>query len=320
VPGRAFGWRVCEDWAVLERRLIVVSGKGGVGKSTIAAALGLLAARRGLRVIVVEVGAQRQVPSLLGHHSPPAAGEEVELSEGLWSLTIDTEDALREWISSAAGRLPARFLTSRSSFQYFAAAAPGAEEMLCMIKVSELTRRSSGRGRTDAYDLVILDAPATGHALAMLASPLTFTAIVRGGPMAAQAQQVRELLGDRQRSAYLAVTHASELAVSETLEFADALHTKLGREFEAIVVNGTVTRRFTAAELDRLAEVSDTSPVSERALAAARRVNDRARGQLTQIARLRRAELPLVRVPFRFTEALQRDSLEQIADDLERGL
>jgi anion-transporting ArsA/GET3 family ATPase len=319
VPGRAFGERVCEDWAVLERRLIVVSGKGGVGKSTVAVALGLLAARLGLRAIVVEVGAQQQAPSLLGHRSPPA-GAEVELSPGLWGLTIDTDDALREWISAAAGRLPARFLTSRSSFQYFAAAAPGAEEMLCMIKVAELTRRSGGRGRTDAYDLAILDAPATGHALAMLSSPLTFTAIVRGGPMATQARQVQELLSDRERSAYLAVTHASELSVSETLEFAEALQTKLAREFEAVVVNATIARRFTAAELDQLAAASDASPPAQAALAAAQTVNDRARLQLRQISRLRRAELPLLRVPFVFTEALQRDSLEQIADHLEGGL
>jgi anion-transporting ArsA/GET3 family ATPase len=167
---------------------------------------------------------------------------------------------------------------------------------------------------------VILDAPATGHALAMLSSPLTFTAIVRGGPMATQAQQVRELLADRERSAYLAVTHASELAVSETLEFADALHTKLAREFEAVVVNGTVARRFTAAELDRLAAVSDASPHASAALAAARKVNDRSRVQLREISRLRRAGLPLLRVPFMFTEALERDSLEEIAEHLERGL
>jgi anion-transporting ArsA/GET3 family ATPase len=305
---------------VLERNLIVVSGKGGVGKSTISAALGLLAARRGLRTILVEVGDQHQAPTLLGYPSPPAAGEEIELCEGLWSLTIDTEDALREWISAAAGRLPARFLTSRTSFQYFAAAAPGAEEMLCMIKVAELTRRSSSRGRAGGYDLVILDAPATGHALAMLSSPLTFTAIVRGGPMATQAQQVRELLGDRQRSAYLAVTHASELAVSETLEFAAALHTKLGREFEAVVVNGTFTRRFTAAELELLAEHSDASRAAADALAAARKINDRARYQQRETARLRRSELPLLRVPFQFSEALGRDSLEEIADQLQRGL
>jgi len=303
---------------VLEHRLIVVSGKGGVGKSTIAVALGLLAARQGLRTIVVEVGSQQQAPSLLGHPSPPP-GAEVELSQGLWSLTIDTDDALREWISAAAGRLPARLLTSRSSFQYFAAAAPGATEMLCMIKVAELTRRSGGRGGAPAYDLVILDAPATGHALAMLSSPLTFTAIVRGGPLATQARQVRELLSG-ERCAYLAVTHASELAVSETLEFAQALHAKLGREFAAVVVNGTLARRFTAAELDRLAAVSDASPPAAAALAAAHKVNDRSRLQLREISRLRRAGLALLRVPFIFTEALQRDSLDEIAEHLERGL
>jgi anion-transporting ArsA/GET3 family ATPase len=304
---------------VLERNLIVVSGKGGVGKSTIAAALGLLAARRGLRTIVVEVGGQRQIPGLLGYPEEPAAGVESELAEGLWGLTIDTDEALREWISSAAGRIPARFLTSRSSFQYFAAAAPGAEEMLCMIKVAELTGRAGAHPRAGGYDLVILDAPASGHALAMLSSPLTFTAIVRAGPMAGKAKQVRELLADPARSAYVAVTHASELAVSETLEFGEALRAKLGREFETVIVNGTLPRRFTLAEIRRLAALSDTEPAATAALTAARKINDRARRQRQQTARLRRAGFTLSGVPFSFAETLDRDALDTIADQLQRA-
>jgi anion-transporting ArsA/GET3 family ATPase len=306
---------------VLERKLIVVSGKGGVGKTTIAAALGLVAARRGLRTIVVEVGGQRRLADMFAYGSEPRLGEEVQVTRDLWSLSIDPDAALREWLAAVAGRIPAGFLTSRATFQYFVAAAPGADELVGLVKVSELTTRRRRRApRASGYDLVILDAPATGHALAMLSSPRTFTTIVRVGPMATQAREVLELLCDPQRSAYVAVTHPSELAVTETLELAGALAEKFGRELEAVVLNGTVPRRFSAAELARLRSLTESSPPLPSAISAAQMVTDRARNQQRQAARLRRRGLPLLRVPFRFQGELDRDSLAQIADQLQREL
>lgn len=302
---------------LLERKLIVVTGKGGVGKSTIAAALGILAARGGRRTILVEVGGHSQLPRLLGASAEPAVGAVLQVADGLWTSTVDPDRALADWLAAAAGRLPARFLTSRTSFQYFAAAAPGAGELLSLVEVSELTRRG---GKDRGYDLVILDAPASGHALAMLASPQTFTAIVRGGPMAGQAERVGALLEDPDRSAYVAVCHPSELAVSETLELAEGLYAKLGREFEAVAVNCTYRRRFTAAELDRIGQLDGDHQVIRDAISAAAAVNERAQLQARQLTRLRRARLPLVKVPFMFEPELDRRALEEIADRLARGL
>lgn len=304
---------------VLDRKLIVITGKGGVGKTTVAASLGLAAARQGLRTIVVEISGQRRLPEMFGHRRAPDLGAEVEVAKNLWSLSIDPDGALRDWLAAVAGRIPAGFLTSRSTFQYFAAAAPGAEELVGLIKISELTRRRRG-ARSGGYDLVILDAPATGHALAMLASPQTFTTIVRVGPMATQAHQVRELLADPARSAYLAVTQASELSVTETLDLAKALTKKLAREFEAVVINGRLKRRFSTAELEQLKCLPEEPPVLKSAVEAALRSTDRARYQERQIARLRRTGLPLLSVPFRF-DLRQGDSwLEEIADLLARKL
>ncbi len=265
----------------LERKLIVVAGKGGVGKTTVSAALGLLAARRGLRTIVVEVtGSQAaggtagagRLAALLGHgvggHSiPPRHGVETELRQGLlWSLSIDRDRVLAEWLRAIGGRVPARVLTSSSSFQYLIAAAPGAREMLSMVKVWELAqgRRPQDRsprggnraGGAADYDLVVLDAPATGHALAMLRSPRTFSTIARVGPIARQSQQVRELLEDPARSAYLAVTHATEMAVTETLELREGLRRELSRELDGVVVNSTLPRRFEGGELGRIAALN----------------------------------------------------------------
>jgi anion-transporting ArsA/GET3 family ATPase len=214
----------------LQRELLVVTGKGGVGKTTVATAIGLLASERGLRTIVVEVGEQARLPALFGTPKPEP-GVEVELQPGLWSLTIDPDRALMEWLQALGGRVSGRVLASSNTFQYFAAAAPGAKELISMVKIWELTRgnRWRGRERRRGYDLVVLDAPATGHALGMLGSPSTFGRIARVGPIASQAERLRGLLEDPARSSYLAVAQATEMAISETLELQERLRERLGR-------------------------------------------------------------------------------------------
>src|SRR6202035_5224504 len=164
----------------LQRELLVVTGKGGVGKTTVASAIGLLASDRGLRTIVVEVGEQARLPALFG--SPmPEAGVEVELQPGLWSLTIDPDRALLEWLQALGGRVSGRVLASSGTFQYFAAAAPGAQELVSLVQIWELTQGRRWQRRAAGYDLVVLDAPATGNALSLLGSPHTFGAIARVG-------------------------------------------------------------------------------------------------------------------------------------------
>jgi anion-transporting ArsA/GET3 family ATPase len=300
----------------LTRRLVVITGKGGVGKTTIATALGLLAARRGLRALVVEIGGRRLVPGLLGHdHSGQQS--EVELEPGLWSTTIDPDRALLEWLGVMGGSLAARLLVSRASFRYFAAAAPGASELVSLVKIWELTQEERWRKGGERYDVVLVDAPATGHALAMLRSPRTFGAIARIGPVATQAREVSELLADPARSAYIAVAQASEMAVTETIELADGLQRELGRELDVVIVNGTFPRRFTSAELELLAGL-DGGDAVDGAVRAVRFVHDRARIQHNQIERLRRRRLHVVGVPFSFQPRLDRAALEAIADRLGR--
>ena len=180
--------------------------------------------------------------------SRPLTASRHNCEEGLWGLAIDRDRVLAEWLRAIGGRVPARVLTSSSSFQYLIAAAPGAREMITMVKLWELAqgrrlgngqptgergRSSIGRGHCRKraggerdherarrerekgaggsaederdYDLVVFDAPATGHALAMLRSPHTFGTIARVGPIARQSGHVRELLEDPARTAYLAV-------------------------------------------------------------------------------------------------------------------
>ena len=311
--------------SILERELLVLTGKGGVGKTTVSAALGLLAADRGLRTIVVEVGDQRRLTELFGVVEEDV-GVETKLQQNLWSISIDPDRALLEWLQALGGRVSGRMLASSGTFQYFAAAAPGAKELVSMVKIWKLAEdRRRGGKRPGGYDLVILDAPATGHALGMLHSPQTFGAIARVGPIASQTERVRELLADPMRSGYLAVAQPTEMAVTETLELQDGLRLKLGRELHTVVVNGTLPRRFSAAEISRidgLAESDSTTPnsVTRSAALAARAVHDRASFQHNQISRLRRRSFEVLPVPFIFAAELDLPAVERIAQHLSKQL
>jgi anion-transporting ArsA/GET3 family ATPase len=312
---------------LLERKLILVTGKGGVGKSTVACAIGLLAARRGLRTIVAELSDQHRLPALFDRAGDPKQGLEIELERNLWSTSIDPDKALIEWLQTLGGRLSVRMLAASSTFQYFAAAAPGAKELVSMVKVNELCEAPRKRKHADPYDLVVLDAPATGHALAMLRSPQTFASIVRAGPLAEQAQRVRELLEDPVRTGYLAVAQATEMAVSETLELEQGLRLALDRDLDAILVNGTLPRRFSKQELAQVLDAaSDGPPLMRSAARTAHTAYERSRVQRNQLARLRRqrfadGEPPtLLSIPFAFVAELDLTAVTEIAESLEKKL
>jgi anion-transporting ArsA/GET3 family ATPase len=320
--------------SLLERRLVVVTGKGGTGKTTVACALGLAGAARGSRTLVVELGGHHRLPALFGSAAIPGTGEETQLEERLWTVSIDTEQAMSEWLRSLIGRVSTRVLTSSSTFRYFAMAAPGASELIALVEIARLTER---------YDLVVLDAPATGHALAMLRSPQTYAAIARVGPLATEGRRVRALLEDRERCAYVAVAHASEMAVSETLELEEQLRRLLDRDLDAVLVNGVVPRRFTREELARLEGVPPAEPTPAKAprgegrtrdggeddpavraaIHAARAISRRARMQQSQIARLRRQRFAggappgVLTIPFEFGE-VDLATVRAIADGLAR--
>jgi anion-transporting ArsA/GET3 family ATPase len=304
---------------VLNKQLLIVTGKGGAGKTTIATAAAIRAARDGKRVIAVELGAAGQIPALFGADASEP-GTEIELAEGLSSIAIDPDRALLEWLQALGGRLPGRVLASSGTFQYFAAAAPGAKELVSMIKIWELTQQKRWRRRSAGYDLVVLDAPATGHALGLLESPRTFGAIARVGAVATQTRHVQELLADPARSSYVAVATATELAIEETLELKGRLADALARELDAVLVNGTIPQRFSAADIVALERAADREDLARPALRAATAAHDRARFEHTLIARLRRRGLPVHTIPFQFERELDLAGIERIASALTRAL
>jgi anion-transporting ArsA/GET3 family ATPase len=305
-----------------DRRLLYVTGKGGVGKTTVAAALGLAAAEAGRRTIVCEVAEQDRVSRAFKREGV-VAETEVELARNLWAITIDPQRALEEWLGRRLGGPGLRVLARSSAFQYFVAAAPGAKELITIAKVWELAQleRWDRRGRT--YDLVVVDAPSSGHGLAMLTTPRTFGEIARVGPIRRQAFKVRDLLGDPERTGYVAVALPEEMPVNETLELEQKLPEAVGIGLEAIIVNALWPERFSGSDVEamRAASANGLDPRAAEALRAALTAHGRARSQRSHLRRLRRAaSARVVTLPYLFEAEIGLPEYERLAGDLARKL
>jgi len=302
--------------AINDAELVVVTGKGGTGRTTVAAALGLAAAARGRRTIVCEVGGQTRVAALLGAGVRPARpGSEVPIGDGLWTTTIDPDGALEEWLTRQLPRRLVLPLARSGAFSGFVAAAPGARELVTMTKAWELGQAQRWRRDAHGYDTVILDAPASGHGVGLLRTPRTFADIARVGPIAGQARTVAEALADPARSRLVAVALPSELAVSETLELEERVAAALGRDLDAIVVNGLWPRRLSGNDVAAVAAADGAADHAvRRAVSAAA---GRVRTQQGQLARLRRDAVAAVQtLPFVFGERLGTKEIQAFSSRL----
>ncbi len=302
---------------LLGRELVVVTGKGGCGKSTVAAALGLAASRRGVETIVAEVDARTDVARALGAKAG-APSVEIEVAPCLHHVSIDPDSALRHYL---ADQLPSRALAetllSSRVFPYFVAATPGMRELLTVGAVWDLTQEEARRTGEKLYDLVILDAPATGHGLAMLEAPSTFERTAQAGRIAGQAGQIDELLRDSGRTAVVAAARPEELPVNETIDLQEELAEQLGTPLAAAVVDRVHGDPFTEEESDRVA-VATTDPA---ATGAALAMHRRSAAEHAEIARLEAAlACPVVTVPELPGAELGPEEIGLVADRLEELL
>jgi anion-transporting ArsA/GET3 family ATPase len=278
------------------QRLVVVTGKGGVGKTTVTAALARAVADAGRRVLAVEVGRGRLGP-LLG--AGALGGEPTNLERRLAATAIDPEDALRDFVEGVLRfRVLARRLLESTSFQVLAAAAPGLPEFLVLHRLlGWIEARRLGRR---VHDVVIVDAPASGHSLPLLAAPRTLGALARIGPVADLLGKIERLLADPCATLVCVVTTPEELAIRETIELHREL-VALGLAVAPPIVNALPPRRFTAADasaLERL-DPAGTHPY----VRAARFQLERRRHADAQVAALRSAlGTAPVRLPFLFGE------------------
>ncbi len=297
--------------SLLDRRLLFFTGKGGVGKSTVAAAVAHLAASRGKRVLLVEVDAKGSLTDLF--ERPPVGFAPREVHPGILAMSMNTEASLREYLKlnlkmPVLGRLGplARVL------DFVANAAPGVKEILTIGKICWEVREMID-GRSDV-DLVVVDAAATGHIVAQLGAADTIRDLVDVGPVRAQTEWMSELLSDPAVTAVNVVTTPEEMPVAETIELVARVRSELDVPLGSVIVNRVLPELFTHADEDAFEALRESEALSVVALRAGPgtdAVLDGAR--LAVSLRRNRAEylqvlldtvdLPVLYVPYQFVRA-----------------
>jgi len=240
---------------LIDRRLVVVTGKGGVGKSSVAAAMAIAASGRGLRTLVCELDAKGDLSELLG--VAPVGYDGVEVRPGLIAMAMDTERSLAEFLRTQA-RIPfvGRIGPLARVFEFVATAAPGVKEVLTIGKLAWEARESG-------FDLVIADAAATGHAVGHLAAPAAIRELIRLGMVSSQLDWMVDLLEDPVATTAVVVATPEEMPVVETIELVQRIGDDAHIDVSAVVANRVLPQPFTVAQrkvFDRLASRSSGSP------------------------------------------------------------
>ena len=295
--------------ALLDRRLIVVTGKGGTGKSTLSAALALAAARRGKKTLVCEVVARERVADFFG--KPPSGTQIRQLLPNLYSVHVRPREAMREYaLMTIKYETLYKLAFENAAARYFLAAAPSLAEIVMLGKVWWHAAHDMERGRP-RWDLVILDAPATGHGLTFLTVPEVFLRLVQEGPLARDMRGMQSLLADPQKCDVCIVTLPEEMPANEAIELDRELR-KHKFPVGPLFLNGYFASRFSPQEV---LQVTRGGPMLAAAGEAAD--NHESRAALSQhyeeVLR-KEIERPLIKVPFLFERSFGAHAIDKVAD------
>jgi anion-transporting ArsA/GET3 family ATPase len=225
---------------LLDRKLLFVTGKGGVGKTAVAAALGLLAAERGKRTLVCEVDAKGNLADFF--ETGPTKFDEREIQPGLWAMSMDTEASLKQYLTLQLKLgLMARIGPLARMFDFVATAAPGVKEIVTVGKLCWEVRERH-------YDLVVVDAAPTGHIVGQLAAPQAINGLIQVGPVRQQTGWMLDILGDPKATGVAIVTTPEEMPVNETIELQGRLQAETNVHLAGVIVNRVLPELFGRGE------------------------------------------------------------------------
>jgi anion-transporting ArsA/GET3 family ATPase len=301
---------------ILDRRLLFVTGKGGVGKTVAAATIALLAFRHRKRVLVVELSPYGRMRELLG--GPETGTEPVEILPRLEAVRIDPRHALEEFLD---GLLRIRALTQRllrsSSFSILTAAAPGIEEFLVLARIAAFESARVGIRRRPRYDLIVVDAQATGHSLPFLSTARTVMEMMPTSSIGKMASEVGTLLSDAAKTAVVLVTIPEEMAVNETIELAASLRQGRAVALGPLIANAVWPSRFDEDETGWLGAVAGDDPLVQ----VGRYHLEKRRRAEEQLERLREElRVDPIRFPFVLTRELDRPHLRRLVSTLDAAI
>jgi len=253
---------VAETDSLLDRRLVIVTGKGGTGKTAVSAALALGAAAAGRRVLVAAVDPDARLTTLLGR-ADRLGYAPAWMREGVWVCHVEPFEALGEYLGLQLGtRRLVDPILRQHAFRQLLSASPGWRELITLGKVWHLEQMRDGP--EPRFDLIVVDAPATGHGLTFLDVPRVVVSAVRAGPLRSQTERVEALIEDRARTLLLPVALAEELPARETIELVSRVRRDLDIALDRVVVNAVHDPPYPEelANLDeRVATLPDDTPL-----------------------------------------------------------
>jgi anion-transporting ArsA/GET3 family ATPase len=308
---------------LLERKLVFVTGKGGVGRSTVAAGLALLAAEGGKRTLVCEAEPKGDLAAFF--ETGPTAFKEREVAPDLWAMSMDTEASLREYMRlNLRVPLVGRIGPVARAFDFVANAAPGVREILVVGKLCYEVREQN-------WDLIVVDAAPTGHIISQLDAPQAINELVKVGLVRDQTQWMLDILADSRQTGCVIVATPEEMPVNETIELAGRVRDQTSVDLAAVVVNRVLPELFARGEeevfrslgshLPRLNEAvrGDAGPI----VAAAELAVTLRRTRAAHLERLRAGiepSVPLLYLPYLFTRFYGLRTTRQVAEALSAEL
>lgn len=300
------------------KRFVIVMGKGGVGKSTVCAALGLAASRRGLRTVIAELNTREKVPLLFG--CQPGGYRTQRIEENLYSINIQPDPALREY-----GQMKLKFerlyrmVFENEAMKRLLKVIPGMKELFLLGKVFNMERERNQDG-SPVWDMIIIDAPATGHGVSLLRLPQAILEVIQSGPMADEVRDMRRLFEDPARTVINLVTLPEEMPVRETLDLQMQIDTILNIPKGYLLVNQVWPEALNSRDQAILSAFHDQAgddPKVQAAMDCLELFTERRRLQEGYLKELQQTvDMPMLAIPYLFEKSFGFEQINTLSEHI----